>query len=150
MLEKFYKTRLATIIITSIVCMGLFSGIAFASGTFNSNTIDATVNVFGITSANPNLVIYTDATYNTKVNNIDFGYLPSGGTIAYPVFIKNIGDTTFNTISVVSNFPVGTINISPTTQLQSGTSRMMIITCTINQNVVPNSYPFKITIVGNY
>jgi hypothetical protein len=125
-LKKFFKTRLATIIITVLV-VSLVSGVAVFATSY-SKDLPSTGK---IVSATPDLAFFSDVTCQTPVTNIAWGDIVQGDQKVVTIYVKNIGNKNMTAITYASSLTgdVGTMTYS-TNQflLNKGASQQLTIT----------------------
>ncbi len=108
-MKRFLGTRIATIIITVLVCTIVMAGAAFAANF--SKALPAEGNVV---TANPDLAFYSDSACTQVITTLGFGDVVQGDTSAVDVYIKNVGNKNLTSVTGTSDLSteVGTINYS--------------------------------------
>ena len=147
-MKRLLKTKFAIIVITVLVCIIAFSGVAYAAGVFNKN-VPATVTLKATT---PGLTLYSDEACTLELTTVSFGEVPSGDTKVINVWLKNTGNKNFSSITASSNLDagIGTIEITNLTGIDKGLKRPITITLTTLESVVDLNPNITIIFSGSY
>lgn len=105
-MKKFLGTRIGVILITALVCVIAFGGIAYAANYTKTVSVSGTV-----VTANPEIGVYSDEACTIPVTSLGESEPVQGESYSYKVYLKNIGNKNLSGINFSASFPsdVGTI-----------------------------------------
>lgn len=136
-------TRLGIIMVTMLVCMVIFSGIAYASTNYTKQVPTSGM----ILKANPGITVYSDVACTIQVTSLTFPNLDAGNTEVLPtLYIKNTGNKALLPVVFSSdlNPAYGTLTTNlGTNSLPVGASTTAILTLTTLVNGVSADTPFS-------
>lgn len=150
---KFMRTRLGTIVVTSLLCILVFAGITYASA---SKDVPGSVYIKGAPAA---LTIYDDASMANPATFLSFGdLLPGETSTAKTVYLRNTGSGSM-TVSVAAlnnrtmqmlEPTIGTLVYNPqNTNLPPGASTPMTIQFRAGTQAPSGGYNFAVRFLGN-
>lgn len=101
-MKKFLGTRLATILITALVCLVVFSSAAYAALLVQK---DASTSVT-VLAPQPGLEVYSDADCTIPLTSISYTDLYPGESDNATIYVKNTGQVAFGNTVVSANMLV--------------------------------------------
>lgn len=129
-MKKFLGTRLATILITTLVVTVALSSIAYGAGVFNKPVTASATIIAGV----PDLAFFSDQAMSEPITSIAFGEVKQGAAKQITIYVKNNGDLNLSSIAITDNLTaeVGNLTSVPTsiTSLTKGQSTSVTFTLT--------------------
>lgn len=148
--RKFFKTTLAVVVIVLVSGFMLYQAMSVIQ-------MSSTISTVGTLILNPDMGVYQDASFSSKVTSLDWGSLEPGATKSYSVYIRNEGGSAVTlsmstanwSPSSASNYLVLTWNSDGRT-VNAGEAVRATFTLTVSDSVSGiSSFGFDINLVGS-
>ena len=105
-----------------------------------------------ISAPQPNLQVYSDAACTTEVTSLDWGQVMKGSTATRQVWVKNVGDVNFVSVSITSDLLAVTGALIGTPDgygLTTGAKQAVTLSLQIAPTASDGATTFKIFVQGS-